>query len=180
MNTSKISVRYAKALFLAAKDAGTLEKTFKDAELMHEVLGDVPEFRTLLGNPVMSPKDKRALLDRSFGKYLTPLTVKFLNLLTENNRLLFLPDMVRDFIDLYKKELGISYAQLITAVKIDPKVTEKIKESLAKYLKQQVQLTSEIDPSLIGGFILRIEDLQFDASVASALKRYKKELVKRK
>jgi F-type H+-transporting ATPase subunit delta len=180
MNTSKISVRYAKALFLAAKDAGTLEKTFKDAGLIQEVLGDVPEFRTLLGNPVMSEKEKRTLLDKSFGKYLEPLTLKFLDLLTANNRLLFLPDMVRDFIDLYKKELGISYAQLITATRIDPKITEKIKESLAKYLKQQVQLTSETDPSLIGGFILRIEDLQFDASVASALKKYKKELVKRK
>jgi F-type H+-transporting ATPase subunit delta len=180
MNTSKISVRYAKALFLAAKDAGTLDTTFRDASLIMEVLADVPDFRTLLGNPVMTDHEKRVLLDKSFGKYLDKLTVKFLDLLTTNNRLLFLPDMVRDFIDLYKKELGISYAQLITAVKIDPKISEKIKESLATHLKKKVQLTTELDPSIIGGFILRIEDLQFDASIASALNRYKKELVKRK
>lgn len=180
MNTSKISVRYAKALFLAAKDAGTLDRTYEDASLIHEVLGDAPGVRTLLGSPVMTDKEKREILDRSFSQYLDKLTIKFLDLLTENNRLFFLPDMVRDFIDLYKKEQGISYAQLITAIKIDPKIAEKIRDNLASHLKKKVQLTPVTDPSIIGGFILRIEDLQFDASIASALNRYKNELVKRK
>ena len=180
MNTSKISVRYAKAFFLASKDAGTLDKTFKDAELIHEVLGEVPGIRTLLGNPVMTESEKRKILDKSFGKYIDKLTIKFLDLLTENNRLLFLPDMVRDFITLYKKEQGISYAQLITAVKIDPGIVEKIKDNLASHLKKKVRLSPVTDPAIIGGFILQIEDLQFDASISSALKRYKKELINRK
>ena len=179
MNTSKISVRYAKALFLAAKDAGTLENTFRDATLIGEVLHEVPEFRTTFGNPVMREKEKRKLLDNTFGKYLEDLTIKFLDLLTENNRLIFLPDMMRDFIDLYKKELGISYAELTTAVRVDEKIRDKIKENLEAYLKEKVHLKATTDPSIIGGFILRIEDLQFDASVASELKRFKKELISR-
>ena len=179
MNTSKISVRYAKALFLAAKDADILEKIFRDATLIREVLEEVPEFRITLGNPVMTEKEKRTLLDNTFGEYLDDLTIKFLDLLTENNRLVFLPDMVRNFIDLYKKELGISYAQLITAVRVDKKIRENIREKLSAHLKKKVQLTAKTDPSIIGGFILRIEDLQFDASIASELNRYKKELINR-
>ncbi len=179
MNTSKISVRYAKALFLAAKDADILEKIFRNVTLIREVLEEVPEFKTTLGNPVMTEKEKRTLLDNTFREYLDDLTIKFLDLLTENNRLVFLPDMARDFIDLYKKELGISYAQLITAIKVDKKIIENIREKLSVHLKKKVQLTAKTDPSIIGGFILRIEDLQFDASIASELKRYKKELIKR-
>ena len=180
MNTSKISVRYAKALFLAAEDAGTLEKIFGDVSLIHDVLGEVPRFRMILGNPVMAEKEKKDILNKTFGKYLDKLTVRFLDLLSENNRLVFLPDMARDFIDLYKKELGISYALLITAVQIDKKIVEKIRKDLADHLKKEVRLTTETDPEIIGGFILRIEDLQFDASITSALRRYKKELTSRK
>ncbi len=180
MNTSKISVRYAKALFLAAQEKDLLERIFRDATLLDQVLGEVPEFRETLGNPVLTEKEKKDILEKTFAPYLDDLTLRFLDLLATNNRLIFLPDMVRDFIELYKKEQGISFARLITAVPISRETVDKIAANLRKALGNEVRLTPETDPDLIGGFILRIDDLQFDASVASALKKFKKELTKGK
>ncbi len=179
MNTSKISVRYAKALFLSAQEAGKLEKIFHDADLIHQVLREVPEFRETLGNPVLPEKEKIKILEHTFGPHIDELTFRFLNLLSRNNRLVYLHDMMRDFIDLYKKELGIAFATLITAVKIKEEIVKKIAEKLQEALHQEVRLSSQTDPAIIGGFILRIEDLQYDASVTSALNKYKQQLIKR-
>ncbi len=180
MNTSQISVRYAKALFLSAHDADELEMVFHDVNLIFSAIQDNPDFRSVLDNPVVTNTDKRKILQNTFQSFIRPLTNHFLDIVLKNNREIFLPDMARDFIDLYKKEQGITYAQLITATPVNKKITGEIKRHLKERIKTEIQLSVYTDPNIIGGFILNIEDTQFDASVRSSLRNLKKELVRRK
>ena len=180
MNTSQIAVRYAKALFLSAQDASELKPVYQDINLIYSAIQDNPDFRTILDNPVLSKKDKKNLLKKSFYPYIKPLTGQFLDIILQNDREIFLPDMARDFIDLYKKQQGITYVELTTTTHVNNEIIEKIKKRLKERLHTEIQLTAKTDPEIIGGFILNIEDLRFDASVRSTLKNLKKELIRKK
>ncbi len=180
MNVSQIAVRYAKAFYLAARDAGMLNKAFRDINLIQSAIQDNPEFRDVLDSPVITDAEKISVLKNSFYPFIQPLTAQFLNLILLNNREIFLPDIARNFIDQYKKLQGITYAQLTTTKTVDKKVVEKIKKRLSERLKSDIQLTPLTDPEIIGGFILNIEDIRFDASVRSALQNMKKELTRTK
>ncbi|HHJ11362.1 MAG TPA: ATP synthase F1 subunit delta [Bacteroidetes bacterium] len=180
MNVSQIAVRYAKAFYLAARDAGKLEEAFRDINLIQSVIQDNPEFRDVLDSPIITEAEKINVLKNSFYPHVQSLTAHFLDVILQNNREVFLPDIARDFIDQYKKQQGITYAQLTTTKTIGRNIVEKIKKRLSERLKSDIQLATLTDPEIIGGFILNIEDVRFDASVRSALQNMKKELTRTK
>ncbi len=178
MNVSQIAVRYAKAFYLAALDAGKTEEAFRDISLIQSAIHDNPQFGDVLENPVVTDVEKKNVLKNAFYPFVQPLTTRFLDVILQNNREIFLPDIARDFIDLYKKEQGITYVKLTTTGIIDKTVVENIRNRLSQRLDSEVQMTTLTDPEIIGGFILNIEDVRFDASVRSALKNMKKELTR--
>jgi F-type H+-transporting ATPase subunit delta len=106
MNDSKISVRYAKALFESAKEKDLLDEVSAD---MVEVQGIymIPEFNDMLVNPVMKESQKYSVLDKVLGKKVQALTMSLLNLVFENGRELFIAAIARNYIDHYKKHKGI-------------------------------------------------------------------------
>ncbi|NOY37815.1 MAG: ATP synthase F1 subunit delta [Chlorobi bacterium] len=178
MNQSKISVRYAKALFLAARDMQVLDAVYQDMSLVRQLFSDLPELSTILENPVITPKQKRALFEQTFKKYVQPLSYRFFQLLLKNNREIFLPDITRVFADYYKKEKGITHAALHSAVKIRRDLKEKLTRLLKHQLKSDIQFSEIVDPELIGGFILTVEDEQYDASIRHQLQNIRQELSK--
>ena len=95
----------------------------------------------------------------------------------ENRRENYLPGIARYYLALYKKHKGIKTASLLTASTIDESTLKRLKEMVKKALKADVDLSSAVEESVIGGFILTVEDQQYDASVASGLKKMKKQLL---
>ena len=177
MNTNRISVRYAKALFELALEENKAEKINNDMRLFSAVSGE-PEFRNFLENPVIFPSEKQKVFNKIFKNKVDELSLKFFKLLSNNNRELFLKAIARNYSDFYRKHFGIKYVEIVTPFLADQKFKNDVSNIIATEFKTKVELTDKVDPEIIGGFIITVGGIQYDASVSSKLKDIKKELLK--
>lgn len=176
MNESQISVRYAKALFQSASEKQMLDEAYHDMELLSEIC-KLDDFTYMLVLPSLQASQKRKVTRAIFEPHLSELSISMINLVIRNKREIYLPGIARYFKDLYRKAKGIHLAKLETAQPVDKSILDAIKELIRRTYHAEVDLNSEIDPDLIGGFILTVEGNQYDASVASNLKKIKKQLL---
>ncbi|HET6560165.1 MAG TPA: ATP synthase F1 subunit delta [Prolixibacteraceae bacterium] len=177
MDQSKVNVRYAKAFFSLAKEKGLTAELQNDALLVSSVCSSVRDFNILIESPVISTTGKVKAIKSIFEAKVHPYTLNFLLLITENRRESFIPGIFRYLMDLYRKSEGVSSAVLTTARELDPSVTGQIREALERTSGGKVELSQVTDPELIGGFVLRLEDQQYDASVATQLKKIRQKLL---
>ena len=177
MNESKISVRYAKALFGLVKEDNTLDIHRKDIELLYQCIREVPELQFAIQSPVIKVSEKISLFKEAFGESFHPIIISFINLVLENRREEYLEGICRHFLKLIRAEQGIRSAEFVTAVPLDEQLRQSIIRLIAKKYHCQVDLHEKVDKSIIGGFILRVDDQQTDASISSKLNRIKTELI---
>jgi F-type H+-transporting ATPase subunit delta len=177
MDISAIRVRYAKAFYALAKEKKMLETLKADIEKVFNICSQSTEFVQMMESPVISVSKKNELITTIFKTEVNPLTLNFLLLILQNNREEYIPGICHNFLDLNRKDQNIKSARLITAFEIDQKTINKIKSLLENELKATVELNSVVDQDIIGGLILRIDDKQYDASVATQLKKIKQELL---
>jgi F-type H+-transporting ATPase subunit delta len=176
MNDSKISVRYAKALFQAAMEQNSIDKVMADA-LTFENAQEMPRFREVLESPVVKTSSKKQIIRKGFETKIDLLFLNFILLVLSNKREAFLPAILRHLKALYKEQQGIKTAELTVSSEIDAMVRKKFSELLSKNFNAKIELEERIDPGIIGGFILKVEDEQYDASVKSELARIRKNLL---
>lgn len=177
MDQSKINVRYAKAFFSLAKEKGLTGEFREDAGLISSVCATSNDFILLIESPLVATSGKIKILKSIFGGKINPLSLNFLALVTENRREKYIPGIFRNLEELYRKEEGIKTAVLTTAKPLDNAIVEQIKKSLESEFGVKVELSQTINNDLIGGFVLRIEDTQYDASVSNQLKKMKEKLL---
>jgi F-type H+-transporting ATPase subunit delta len=176
MNQGIISTRYAKALFMVGIENKCLERLKADMELIKYTISENSIFRQVLDNPVIKPPEKRKVMSELLEKWVNPLTLNFINLIIRQRRETLLADVSRNFIDMYEKLKGIKRAHVVSSTSMDDPSKQQLQQQLNVLFKADVQLTAETNPDLIGGFILRVGDQQYDASLSSALKRMRKTL----
>lgn len=176
MNESQISVRYAKALFQSAAEQKILDRVNKDMELLSSTCM-LEDFQYMLVVPTLQPSQKIKLVREIFEKHVSKISISMMDLVIRNKREAYLPGIARYFKDLYRKEKGIRTATLVTAQSVDESVMSSIRNLIKKTYDSEVDLSSSVDGDVIGGFILTIEDMRYDASVASNLKKLKKQLL---
>lgn len=177
MDQSKVNVRYAKAFFALAKEKGLTAELQNDALLVSSVCGSVRDFNTLIESPVISTSGKVKAIRSIFEGKVHLYTLNFLLLITENRREVFIPGIFRYLTDLYRKSEGVSSAVITTAQEMDPSVIGQVREALERSSGGKVELSQVTNPELIGGFVLRLEDRQYDASVATQLKKIRQKLL---
>ncbi len=177
MNQSKISVRYAKALFQLALEKDQLEEVRKDILLVSQSLKEYEQFRLYLKSPVVKSSQKYNLIKDIFKNSVTETCLNFLGLLVQNKRENHLEDISRQFLDLYSKYKGIKPALITTAVPLDDSIRQNLYQLLSSVYKTEIDLITHQDASILGGFILKIGDQQYDASVANGLRRMKTALL---
>jgi F-type H+-transporting ATPase subunit delta len=176
MNLSKISVRYAKALFMASLEEKILKKVMEDVDFFMMVYKE-GRFREMLESPVVKPSDKKKVVNELFSEKISKLSLDFLNLLITNKREVYIPDITRNFKALYKRNMGIRNAELTVSREVDKDFIIKFKEILKKIYNSEIELEEKVKPEIIGGFILKVEDEQYDASVSSGLAKIRKKLL---
>ncbi len=176
MNESQISVRYAKALFQSASENRILDRVYSDMELVSETCR-LDDFMYMLVLPSLQGSQKSKVITSIFEKHLTEVSVSMINLVIKNKREVYLPGIARYFRDLYRKVNGIRSAALVTVHPVDESAMKGIKDLITQTYDSDVELTSTLNKDLIGGFVLTIEDMQYDASVATNLKKIKKRLL---
>lgn len=176
MNDSKISVRYSKALFQTALEKNNVDKVTADMLLIQEISKDT-ETHEFLDSPVIPPSKKSAIFHKILGGNVQEITMSLVDLLVKNGRESFLPAIARSFIHETRVYKGITEAVLTTAVPVDEKVKTQISHMIAETFSTKVELKEVIDPDIIGGFILRVDDNYLDASLKNKLRKIKKELL---
>jgi len=177
MNESKITVRYAKALFELARESNTFEVYKNDIEMLYQCLREVPELMLMLKSPVVKVSDKYKLFEDTFRETFAPVTLSFIKLILERRREEYLEGISRYFLSLLKSQEGIQLAELVAAVPLNETLRKSIINFIHKKFNTKVELNEKVDERLIGGFILRVGDQQVDASISSKLERIKKSLI---
>jgi len=177
MDESAITVRYAKALFSLAKENQWLSSLKEDAELISAICSRSEDFNILLNDPVILPSEKIRMMGLIFEKKVHKTTLDFLTLVTRNKRETYLPSISRYIQTLIRKEKNIKTAVITTAQELDENLLQKTQKILEKELKATVELSQRVNPEIIGGLILRIDDQQYDASVHTQLRKLKKSLL---
>ncbi|MBO4466392.1 MAG: F0F1 ATP synthase subunit delta [Bacteroidales bacterium] len=150
MNTGAISKRYAKALLELSRESGRGEQ-------------DCSQALALLEHPEAKP----AKLEEDIQKLV--------ELLIRNGRMPYVKFILRSFVDLYRKENGIVEVRLTMAAQ-SPALEEKLRQILASTIDGTILFTSKVDPDLIGGFVLEVDDRQLNASAKSQLEKIRRKL----
>jgi F-type H+-transporting ATPase subunit delta len=177
MNEGLVTTRYAKSLYQAAEEEGKADIIYQNISELDIALSESPEFKILLYSPVIKDSEKENIFILLFKELIDELTLNFLLLLLKNKREQFLPSICRYYRQLHKEMMGIHEGFLTTTVPLDVKNKDGIHQLIRQKFNIDVELTEKIDPSLIGGFVLRIDDQQIDASISSKLKKIKTELI---
>jgi len=176
MDRNRVTVRYAKAIVDLASEKGILDKVDQNLRLLYAALNDYPGFRDFVLKPVIQNRSKIKKLNELFKAEFEPLTMSFIQLIFENNRESFLLDIVRNAIDLSRKVNNIVTAELVVAQELDSVLVDKLKSQFEQKINSTIELTTSVDPDLIGGFTFTIDGEQYDASVANSLKTIRKQL----
>lgn len=166
---------YASALFDAAREEGRLEPVHRELREFAEAVEQVPELHALLTNPQLDPRARTEAL-RGVLEGSDDLVRNFLLLLTEKGRAEELDDVVDEFEALLAEAEGILEVELTTAVELSDEEAQRILEQIERVSGRKLRATRSVDPSLIGGFVLRAGSHRADASVRSRLERLRRQL----
>jgi len=177
MNEGKISVRYAKATFALAKEKNKISNLKKDMELILEAV-EIPEFKDFLQNPVILVSQKQNIFRSIFSGKVDSIVMDTMLLMVKNRRESYLKLFALNFLKLYREFLSITEVELTTAIDINTEIRSTILNLLKQNYETEIELKTKVNKDLIGGFVVRIDDKQLDASVKGQLQQFKKELTK--
>jgi F-type H+-transporting ATPase subunit delta len=177
MDQSKINVRYARAFFTLARDKGLTTELRKDAGLITAVCASSSDFLHLLESPVVKISKKVNAIKSIFEGKVNVYSLNFLVLITENKREMNIPGIFRNLEDLYRKEDGVKTAVLTSAQPLDEALVLHIRQIIETEFDAKVELSQKVNDKLIGGFVIRVDDNQYDASISTQLKKIREQLL---
>lgn len=169
-NASGLAGRYASALFDLAEDEGALDAVAADLRGFESLLDESDELRRLIRSPVISREEQgRALAAISDRAGFQPLTRRFMGLLAHKRRLFALPDIIKAYNFLLAEHRGEVSAQLVSAIPLSEDQVETVRDQLKKAVGKDVILTTTVDPTLLGGVVVRVGSRMIDASLRTKL-----------
>ncbi len=176
MSVIRIAFRYAKSLLDLAIEQDKLERILEDVKSF-KAATDNRDFFLLLKSPIVNKGKKQAIFKALFEDKFDKVTNSFLNILLKKGRETYLPDIATSFLDQYKTLKKISTVKLTTAAELSENNHRAIKQKLeaSAATSEVIDLITQVDSDLIGGFIIEFDDKLYDASVAHKLEELKKE-----
>ncbi len=173
----RVGRRYAAALFHIARERNAAEAVRADLRELVSLWVRMPLLRKNLESPLMPTARKRELVDRVFAPNLNELTVRFLHLLIEKRREEILPDVQRTYERLADQYEGVVRAQATVAAELDDVQRAALTEALERRTGKRVDLAVRVDPSIIAGVVVQLEDTVIDGSVRGALERLREQML---
>lgn len=175
MQGSKAAIRYAKALLSLANEKNISKEVNDDMTYIIKTIKDSEDLRIFLKSPVIKDRMKKNALAEIF-KSVNGVTAGLFDLLLENNRLDILSVVAARYRDLYNEMMGVQVATVTTAVPLTPALEAQIQAKVQQLTGNKALIKNIIDESIIGGFILRVGDIQYNGSVQAQLNNLKREL----
>ncbi len=178
MSEYKVSRRYATSLLESAIEKNMLNSIARDIELVVSTLDANRQLILALSNPVIKSNLKLKVLEEIFKSRVNPDTMNFLKFLVEKNREDLLDNISKIFLELHDEHLGIVNVEVISAAAFSDEQSEQLRSNLEKFLNKKVRLSFKINKEIIGGFIAKVNDTVFDASLIHQLELLKTQFLK--
>ena len=169
MDIGVISVRYARALLKSATDAKIEADVYKEMQTLARTYGEVPQLRQTIDNPMLSKDTKQQLLLTAVGEKPCELTKAFISLVLKEDRENVMQFIANSYVTLYRQQKNVIRGRLITAAAVSPATEQKMRQMVESKTKGTVEFETEVNPDIIGGFILEYDTYRMDASVKSKL-----------
>lgn len=169
MATGGIGKRYAIALFNAAVAEDVLDQVHGDVTSFDKLLEGEAGFRRFLLSGRVTSDEKRELIVKALGERASGLFVKFVVLLIEKKRVAPFDEIARSFVSLYEDYRGVVEVRVVTAVPLDSELERKAKDVVERRTGKKVKLEKRVEPGIVGGMIMFIENQVFDGSIRNRL-----------
>lgn len=175
MKGHKAASRYAKSILDLGIEQAQVDALYSDMQLIASVCKESKDLVLLLKSPVVKKDVKLNVLSKVFGAQVSTITNSFLSILTKKNREELLADIATAYIQQYKSYKNIVTAKVTTAVAL----TDELRKEITSIIKNSgvtgtLEIEEHVDPTIIGGIILKVEDKQVDASLLRSFKDLKK------
>ena len=177
MNTGLIAGRYATALLGFAEEKKSAELVYKEAKTVTSQYLLVPELRSALESPVLPESEKQKIIYAAAGNKVSGTFEKFVGLVLDNKRENHLQNILLKYIDIYRKKQNIHYAKLITALPVDKSTENRLMNLVHENTGGTVEFEKHTDKEILGGFILEVDFLRWDASIYHQLQQIKNEYI---
>ncbi len=169
MDIGVISVRYARALLKSATEAKIEDAVYAEMQQLAKSYVEVPQLRFTIDNPMLSKDKKEALLLTAVGEKPSDLTKTFIKLVLKEDRERVMQFIANSYVTLYRQQKNVIRGRLITAAAVSPATEQKMRQMVEGKTNGTVEFESEVDPDIIGGFILEYDTYRMDASVKTKL-----------
>ena len=174
LGVSDVAARYASALYDLADEKSAIDAVAGDLSTLQKMIDDSDDFRRFIKSPVLSRTDQSkgiaAIADKA---QLSPLTLKFLGLIAGNRRLFALPGMIIGFRGILAERRGQATAQVTSAAPLNDGQIAALVAELKKSIGRNVDVVAKVDPSILGGLIVKVGSRMVDSSLKSKLQRLK-------
>lgn len=173
-----VSKTYGEALFEVAQEEGKTRELMEEIRELQKVLAENPEFDKMMKHPGVSKQEKAAAVETIFRGRMSDELTGFLEIVVDKERYGELPEIFRYFIDRVKEENKIGVAQVTTAVELTELQKQNVKVRLLETTSYvSMEMHYDVDPSLIGGMVIRINDRVVDSSIRSKISDLTKQLL---
>ncbi|MBQ6952618.1 MAG: ATP synthase F1 subunit delta [Bacteroidales bacterium] len=181
MNRSIVITRYALALVRYVRETGQGDIVCSEAETLVNALYKVPDLRRMVtaADDVVGPFEKKKLLQTALGNQISPELSRFLTLLNQRGRMALVEDILRDFITIYRRSIGIRKAHLVTVNEPSERLLQRLRALVKQKTGDDVIIEVSVDPSIVGGFVFDLDEYLMDASVKHQLDLIREEFIER-
>lgn len=174
---SRVAKRYSKALFQLGNEENKLDQLEKDLTQIEDLLNESEEFTTFITNPLISEIEKSKIMTKLFKDKLSNSGYNFLQLLTRKKRSSILPDVIVQYRLMLFQYRNIVKGELVSVVDLSDAQVELIKTNIEKIMGKSVLFEKKQDPSILGGFIVKVEDIVIDNSIRYQLNKLRERLI---
>lgn len=174
MAQTRAAIRYAKAVLDLANEQNSASVVNGDMKSIVNAVAESQDLRDMLQSPVLSSVDKKAALLQVFPN-LNKLSVKLIEILVENKRIDILDAVAQKTNMLFDESQGTQIAKVTTAVPLTDELKGKILAKVKELTGNDAEIENTVDESILGGFILRVGDIQYNASISNKLNKLKRE-----
>lgn len=172
-----VAKRYAKALFEVAKERQQLEMIEQELALLDQLFEEHPDFLKLLHHPLIEEETKKKQIQTIFADKLSQTMISFLNVLIDSDRENELHDIFDSYVRLANRERGLEDAYVRTVKPLTEEESQRLAEQFGQLTGKTIRIHNRVDPSLIGGVLVRIGDRVYDGSIQGKMNRFKKRVV---
>ncbi len=176
--TSEVAERYAQGLFELARENDTIKRKKEQAELLLEAMGDNPEIALLLRAVKITKEEKKDFIEKSFKKVVDGDMIRLMKLLIDKGRIVYLQQILTEYVRLANEELGIVIATVFSARKLSKADMTRIRQALQKKTGKQIVISNHVDPTLIAGIKVTVGNNVTDATMKKKIDSMKEALLK--